>query len=195
MVQSAIENLIHISGLRGKLARTYIIAPVQTPRVTGAFENYIAGLILRWQEEKDKRLDRVGKNLQSLGLTGWVRAEPLDDVNVELRVGRLPVGRKSDLEKDNVNIADVGFGVSQVLPVLVALVVAEPGQMVYIEQPELHLHPRAQVALAEVLSDAAKRGVRVIVETHSPLLLQGVMTLIAEDKLGIRQSNVALVPA
>ena len=56
-----------------------------------------------------------------------------------------------------VNIADVGFGVSQVLPVLVALIATEPGQLVYIEQPELHLHPRAQVALAQVLADAAKR--------------------------------------
>ena len=56
-----------------------------------------------------------------------------------------------------VNIADVGFGVSQVLPVLVALIVAEPGQLVYLEQPELHLHPRAQVALARVLADAAKQ--------------------------------------
>ena len=59
-----------------------------------------------------------------------------------------------------VNITDVGFGVSQVLPVLVALIVdAKPGsQLVYLEQPELHLHPRAQVALAQVLADAAKRG-------------------------------------
>jgi predicted ATPase len=82
-----------------------------------------------------------------------------------------------------VNIADVGFGVSQVLPVLVALIVAEPGQLVYLEQPELHLHPRAQVALAQVLADAAKRGVRVVAETHSSLLLLGIQTLIAEGKL------------
>ena len=55
-----------------------------------------------------------------------------------------------------VSIADVGFGVSQVLPVLVALIVAEPGRLVYLEQPELHLHPRAQVALAQVLSSCGE---------------------------------------
>ena len=82
-----------------------------------------------------------------------------------------------------VNIADVGIGVSQVLPVLVAVIAADPGQLVYIEQPELHLHPRAQVALAQVLADAAKRGVRVVVETHSSLLLLGIQTLIAEGDL------------
>ena len=82
-----------------------------------------------------------------------------------------------------VSIADVGIGVSQVLPVLVALIVAEPGQLVYLEQPELHLHPNAQVALAQMLADAAKRGVRVVAETHSSLLLLGVQTLVAEGKL------------
>jgi predicted ATPase len=82
-----------------------------------------------------------------------------------------------------VNITDVGLGVSQVLPVVVALIVAEPGQLVYLEQPELHLHPRAQVALAHVLADAAKRGVRVVAETHSSLLLLAVQTLVAEGDL------------
>ena len=63
------------------------------------------------------------------------------------------------------------------------MIVAEPGQLVYIEQPELHLHPRAQVALARVLADAAKRGVRVVAETHSSLLLLGIQTLVAEGDL------------
>ena len=84
---------------------------------------------------------------------------------------------------DLVNIADVGFGVSQVLPVVVALAAAEPGRLVYLEQPELHLHPRAQAALAEVLADAARRGVRVVAETHSSTLLLAVQALVAEGEL------------
>ena len=81
------------------------------------------------------------------------------------------------------NIADVGFGVLQVLPVLVALLVAESGQLVYIEQPELHLHPRAQYALAKIMADAAKRGVKVVAETHSALLLLQIRTLLAKGDL------------
>ncbi|MEA2046257.1 MAG: DUF3696 domain-containing protein, partial [Euryarchaeota archaeon] len=65
----------------------------------------------------------------------------------------------------------------------VALLAAEAGQLVYIEQPEIHLHPRAQTAMAQVLADAANRGIRVVVETHSELLLLGVQTLVAEGKL------------
>jgi predicted ATPase len=62
----------------------------------------------------------------------------------------------------------------------VALRAARPGQLVYIEQPEIHLHPRAQVAMARLLVNAANRGVRVVAETHSSLLLLAVQTLVAE---------------
>lgn len=85
---------------------------------------------------------------------------------------------------DLVSLADVGFGVSQTLPALVALGAAQkPGQIVYIEQPEIHLHPKAQTAMAGVLADVAKRGVRVVIETHSDLLLLGVQALVAEGSL------------
>jgi predicted ATPase len=117
-----------------------------------------------------------------MGLTWKVEAQPVDDTQVELRVGRLPHSRSGG-DHDLVSVADVGFGVSQSLPVLVALIVAEPGQVVYLEQPEMHLHPRAQRRLAHVLADAANRGVIVVAETHSALLLREVQTLVATGKL------------
>ena len=66
---------------------------------------------------------------------------------------------------------------------LVALLAAEPGQLVYVEQPEIHLHPRAQTAMAKILANAAKRGVRVVVETHSDLLILGIQTEVAKGNL------------
>jgi predicted ATPase len=66
---------------------------------------------------------------------------------------------------------------------VVALHLAEPGQLVYIEQPEIHLHPRAQIALASVIVDAALQGKRIVIETHSSLLLLGIQTLVAEKKI------------
>jgi len=82
-----------------------------------------------------------------------------------------------------INVADVGIGVSQVLPVLVAMLTAKPGQLVYIEQPEIHLHPRAQARLADAIIEASNRGVRVVIETHSQLLLLAIQTRIAEDEI------------
>ena len=178
--ESNILNIVHLPGLRCNPERTYKFTSTG-PRYPGTFEHYVASLIHEWQETKDKRLKTLTDTLRTLGLTGHVGTKKIGDVGIELQVGRIL--HEGDEGNDLVNIADVGFGVSQVLPVLVAVIAAEPGRLVYIEQPELHLHPRAQVALAQVIADAAKRGVRVVAETHSSLLLLGVQTLVAEGDL------------
>lgn len=178
----AVEDLIHLPGLRGNPERAYPKTGVSL-WFPGTFESYAASVIADWQTQEDKtKVEQLSDDLKDLGLTWRVAAKPIDDTRYELYVGRL-CHEASGGEQDLVNIADAGFGVSQVLPLLVALHVAEPGQMVYVEQPELHLHPRAQSALALVLANAAKRGVRVVAETHSSLLLLGVQSLVAEGKL------------
>lgn len=175
-----LQDLIHVPGVRNSPERYYTRTAVET-KFPGEFSKYIASIISHWQDSNHSRLADINDALKSLGLNSQVEAKALNQAQVELRVNRLSNGSKR--KKDLVNIADVGFGVSQVLPVLVALRVAEPGQLVYIEQPELHLHPRAQMKMAEILADAARRGVRVVAETHSSLLLLGVQTLVAEGKL------------
>lgn len=176
-----IHELIHVPGLRGNPERTYK-STGNKPIFTGTFQVYAVSVINQWARSGDKRFKQLVNQLELLGLTSDLMVKQLDDVTLELLVGSLPARRKGEVHT-LVSIADVGFGVSQALPVLVALLVAEPGQLVYIEQPELHLHPRAQVALAQVLADAANRGVRVVAETHSDLLLLGLQTLVAEGKL------------
>jgi predicted ATPase len=144
-------------------------------------------VILFWRTEQKSKFKQLSQDLAELGLTWRIDARQLDDSQLELLVGRYPVDGSSRNKKhksdDTVNIADVGLGVSQVLPVLVALLVAEPGQLVYIEQPEIHLHPKAQVALAKLLVRAALRKVRVVVETHSSVLLLAIQSLVAEGEL------------
>jgi len=176
-----ISGLIHIPGLRGSRERAYPSTGVG-PTFPGPFDPYVASLIDLWQSEDSAgRLARLNECLRRIGLTRSIRAKRISDGPVELHVDRLP--STSISAADFVNIADVGFGVSTVLPVLVAVLTAKPWQAVYMEQPELHLHPRAQVRLADVLADAAKRGVRVIAETHSSLLIRGIQTLVAKGEL------------
>lgn len=179
-VEAYIFDSIHLPGLRGNPVRIYKFTSTG-PLYPGIFEHYAASIIHEWQETTDERLKTLVDALHTLGLTRQVSTKKIGDVGIEIQVGRLLHDNAG--ETDLVNIADVGFGVSQVLPAIVALIVAEPGQLVYLEQPELHLHPRAQVALARVLADAAKRGVRVVTETHSSLLLLGIQTLVAEGDL------------
>lgn len=79
------------------------------------------------------------------------------------------------------NLADVGFGVSQVLPVIVALLSAQPGSLVILEHPEIHLHPRIQSELADLLIDVASAGeIQILVESHSEHLLARIQRRIAE---------------
>jgi predicted ATPase len=173
--------MIHVPAMHGNPERTYRTTAAG-PDFPGTFEPYVASIIHQWQVTKDVRLQQLGVALEKLGLNWKIEAARVDDTRIELRVGRLKK-RTTGGARDLVSIADVGFGVSQCLPVLVALMTARRGQLVYIEEPEMHLHPRAQVALAEILADAANRGVRVVIETHSALLLFGVQSLVAEGAL------------
>ncbi len=161
--------------------RTYPVAAAG-PEYPGTFEKYTASVISQWASEDEKLLERLNKDLRLLGLAGGVAPSSINAVQIELVVGRLPNVLPARPE-DRVNVADVGLGVSQTLPVLVALHAAKPGRLVYVEQPETHLHPRAQFALAQVVAAAANRGVRVVVETHSTMLLLGVQALVAKGHL------------
>ncbi len=181
MVLPFLENLIHLPGLRGNPERTYATSAVGGS-FPGTFQTYVASVVFDWQSRMDRRIKQLGKDLMTLDLTWKVEAKPVDETRVELRVGRLPRSRRGGAH-DLVSIADVGFGVSQALPVVVALLAATPGQVVYVEQPEIHLHPRAQTSLATLLAAAVARGVVVVVETHSSLLLRGIQTLVAKGVL------------
>ena len=79
------------------------------------------------------------------------------------------------------DLTSVGVGVSQLLPVLVMALAAEPGSVLLIEQPELHLHPAVQQRLGDFLLACAASGRQVIVETHSDHLVTRLRRRIAED--------------
>lgn len=181
IVASAVRNIIHLPGLRGNPARAYPITAVGRS-FPGTFESYSASILADWQENKNSKLGDLCSDLEKLGLTWKVTASRINDTQVELKVGRLPHATRGGA-MDLVNIADVGFGVSQTLPVVVALHVAAPAQTVYLEQPEIHLHPRAQAVMAEVIVAAVNRGVKVVVETHSSILLLTLQSIVAEGIL------------
>ena len=67
-----------------------------------------------------------------------------------------------------------GFGLTQVLPIVVAGLSADEDDLLLIENPEVHLHPAGQAAMGEFLSEVASAGVQVVIETHSDHILNGI---------------------
>jgi predicted ATPase len=117
--------------------------------------------------------------LQELGLIYSFKLEPVAKGSNLYRVSA-----RTSPSSSEVLITDVGFGVSQVLPVLVLCFYAPEGSTILLEQPEIHLHPSAQAGLADVLVDAVQRGgVQIVLESHSEHLLRRLQRRIAEEKI------------
>jgi len=91
---------------------------------------------------------------------------------------------KKSRSSSEVLITDVGFGVSQLLPVLVLCYYAPEHSTIILEQPEIHLHPSVQAGLADVFIDVVnERNVQIILESHSEHLLRRLQRRIAEERI------------
>lgn len=180
-LENFVTSLIHVSGLRGNPERSYKIASTEDV-FPGAFEKYVASIVSNWGKFKKHKhkFNELKSQLEELGLASNIKTKKVDETNVEIQISRFKNSPDND---DCVNIVDVGFGVSQTLPVLVALLVAKRNQYVYIEQPELHLHPKAQFRLASIITNALNRGVKVIIETHSSILIRGIQIAVVKNQL------------
>lgn len=100
-----------------------------------------------------------------------------------------------DLHAEN-----IGFGISHSLAVVTSLVAAKPGDLLILENPESHLHPKAQADLARLIARVAQRGVQIVVETHSDHIVNGILVasrLFEEEsddmaKFGVDRRNVRI---
>ncbi|MYF98542.1 DUF3696 domain-containing protein [Candidatus Poribacteria bacterium] len=89
----------------------------------------------------------------------------------------------------NIALADTGFGLSQFLPVLVLCYYAPEGSTLILEQPGIHLHPKVQSQLADLLIEVVnERKLQILVESHSEHLLTRIQRRIAEEKINNDQT-------
>ena len=87
-----------------------------------------------------------------------------------------------------------GYGLTQVLPIIVAALSSGPKGLLLIENPEVHLHPRGQAAMGEFLAEVATAGAQVIMETHSDHVLNGIRRAVKKGLVG-RSCCFALLSA
>jgi hypothetical protein len=202
-----VRRLLHVGPLRAQGERSYDL-DIDAPTDAGSAGQHLASLLVRGDY-----LDRVNEALLrlDLGLKLELLELPTRGTSIEVRLKPT----RSDAAP-SVGIQDVGFGVSQVLPILLQYAIASSAfdaavqyaestsvgdaetavadierQLVLIEQPELHLHPRLTVDLMRLLADAHGRRdpsggpparfqpkAQFLIETHSETIVEAVQQLV-----------------
>ena len=123
------------------------------------------------REESHRLLAQVNAWLGEICPGVRITAESIDTTDL-VRFGVQFVSPRRPISSER-RPTNVGFGLTYVLPVIVACITAKPGSMILLENPEAHVHPRGQSAMAR-LASAAARDSQVVVETHSDHVLNGV---------------------
>lgn len=117
----------------------------------------------------------------------WMGLPTVSPINLQQSLYGLAVG---DLR---VGLLDVGFGVSQVLPIIVETLRAEKGDLVILEQPEIHLHPRVQALLGDFLLARSRDGVRFLVESHSEYLIKRLCRRVSESETDSLKPSIEIL--
>lgn len=143
-------------------------------------------LLHKNQEINELRI-QVEAWLSEIGQTPRIH---LDEYHAMDRVSMQCSFMRDGIPSSNYRLTNVGFGLTYVLPIFVAALLAKPGALIIIENPEAHLHPKGQSAIGLFLSQVAASGIQVFVETHSDHLLNGIR--IATKRGLIKPDDVSL---
>lgn len=203
-------SLFYLGPLRTRADRLYTWGGIAPESVGFAGENTVAAILaarnrkisLGYKKATKPLEEIIALKLKEMGLIEEFTVKPISEQRQEYEVKVRTKG-----SKNWVDLPDVGFGISQVLPVLVQCFYAPPGSIILMEQPEIHLHPSAQSALADVMIDVinsrengADRDIQLVIETHSEHFLRRLQRRIAEDavmqeKVSAYFANIAKTPA
>lgn len=177
-----------LAPIRSEPARTYSVLD----RDFDPQGNHIPFAIERMQRTEPRsestrvlmeELSEFGKESQ---LFGRLRARGLGKKGVDGEPFQIMV----EMDGPPRNIIDVGYGVSQALPVLVQSIALMGSNVLLLQQPEVHLHPKAQAALGSLFARLAKKGKRFVVETHSDYFLDRVRREVGAGHLDARAVGI-----
>lgn len=179
---------------------TYITAEREGPREIYSLEDEHAFTIVGPEGEnavsvlyrgRDTRIEEEllleGSNPTLLHQVGARLATFFPGCAVEVQqvpnANAVTLGVRTSLETGFLRPVHCGFGITQVLPIIVAALSATKGSIFLIENPEVHLHPAGQALMGQFLADVSRSGVQVIVETHSDHILNGVRRSVRSERI------------
>ena len=179
-VYGLLHNLTYLGPLREKLQRVYEQSG-DPPSGVGS-RGQLAPQVLFFNRNRPEYA-RIQTWLRRFGFEGTLQPIEVSEELFQLRL--------VDGEGVSVNVVDSGFGLSQVIPIIVEGLLSRPGAMLVAAQPEIHLNPKLQAVLADLFVEVALTGRNVLVETHSEHLVLRLRRLIAEG--AFRVNDVALL--
>lgn len=192
-LQELMKSVYHVGPLREYPDRTYLWSGEQHQHVGQRGERAVEAILAAKDrtfnfkaKQPLKPLDHfVAERMKQMGLIHSFEVRPIAKGRKEYEV---LLRTRPNLPQ--VKLTDVGFGVSQVLPVIVECFSTPPRSIVIFEQPEIHLHPKVQADLADLFIDAIHarengraRNIQFIVESHSEHFLRRLQRRIAEEAL------------
>ena len=167
------DRLMYLAPLRAAFKRQYFWTGGKPKIVAPDGANSIDFLISSVRDDR-QLLEAVEHQLRSLAVVEEFNVKSIDRNERQYEATATIGGVESTL-------SDVGFGISQVLPVITMLMTAPKDSVVLLEQPELHLHPNAQAAMADLMLEVAEnRNLQLIVESHSEHIVRRMQRRIAE---------------
>lgn len=204
------RSICYLGPLRTKTERLYSWTGMEPESVGYSGESTVAAILAARNRKISMGYKKTAKpfeqiiamKLKEMSLIEEFKVNPISEQRQEYEVKVRTKG-----SKDWVDLPDVGFGISQVLPVLVQCFYAPANSIIIMEQPEIHLHPNAQSALADVMIDVINsrengndRDIQLVIETHSEHFLRRLQRRIAEDAVSQKKvsayfANVSRTPA
>lgn len=179
----ALKEIVYLGPLREAPKRGYQWKQ-KSPSNIGTKGEYAIQAILSSANDRTRRSESGGRGWLVEQVCRWLQTmEVADNLSLEQHGSSVHYEVLVHQGRIRANLIDVGFGVSQVLPVVTLAYFVPEGSTVIVEQPEIHLHPLAQTALADLFVEVSRtRHVQFLVETHSEHLFRRLQTLIAEEK-------------
>jgi predicted ATPase len=176
-VEGCLRDMRYLGPFRTPPKPRYEFAGRDFPDIGAAGENAMDALIADGLRKTSRRgvVSKVTEWLRYAGLADRFELRPLSD-EANAYEAHLTVNSM------DANYAHVGYGVSQVLPVLVQALRTNKNALFICQQPELHLHPDAQVALADFFLDRVREERYVLLETHSEPLVLGIRRALLDEQ-------------
>ena len=171
-------QIYHLNPLREPPRHHYTYSG-EHPKGVGQYGEQAIAALLSGRIQLLSIDEQILKWLQRLELIDSYRLQAIPDGEREYEL-RL----KQYKDAPEVRLTDIGLGVFQILPTLALCYYVPEGSILILEQPETHLHPKAQADLVDVFSDVVKnRNIQIILETHSEHLLRRLQRRIAEEEI------------